>query len=134
MAQQGQQREGGRQQQQQAAALNRLWRCTREGWAELIRPADCCRLRHLSVSRDISVHSSRVGAVKWLDLDPVEQRYLLAASADSSIEALDVLVGLQQLYATIVMCYNSCSLLHKQHANSRSQAAAAAVGHRMFGS
>jgi len=31
--------------------------------------------------------------VKWLDLDPVEERYLLVAAADASIEALDVLVS-----------------------------------------
>jgi hypothetical protein len=39
------------------------------------------------------VETSQVGGIRWLDLDSVEQRYLLTAAADSTVEAFDVLVS-----------------------------------------
>lgn len=52
-----------------------------------------CRICNLSLSRHTSVDTSQVGGIRWLDLDSVEQRYLLTAAADSTLEAFDVLVS-----------------------------------------
>lgn len=54
--------------------------------------AVCCRLSSLSLSRYVTVSSSQLGGLKWLDLDTVEQRYLLTAAADSTVQAFDILV------------------------------------------
>lgn len=39
------------------------------------------------------MEASQTGGLKWLDLDAVEQRYLLTAAADTTVEAFDILVG-----------------------------------------
>ncbi|WIA19361.1 hypothetical protein OEZ85_003989 [Tetradesmus obliquus] len=51
------------------------------------------RICNLSLSRHTSVDTSQVGGIRWLDLDSVEQRYLLTAAADSTLEAFDVLAA-----------------------------------------
>lgn len=41
-------------------------------------------------SREKSISSVHTGGVTWLDLDCVEERYLLAGAADGSVAAYDV--------------------------------------------
>lgn len=53
-----------------------------------------CRLQHLALSRNVSVSPSQLGGIRWMDLDPVEQRFLLTAAADSTLEAFDVMVSM----------------------------------------
>lgn len=60
----------------------------------------CCfvhirRLQNFSISRYVSSETSQKGGFKWLDLDTVEQRYLLTAAADTTVEAFDILVQSQ---------------------------------------
>lgn len=46
----------------------------------------------MSLSRTVTATPSQLGGIRWMDLDTVEQRYLLTAAADSTLEAFDVLV------------------------------------------
>ncbi|KAF8058843.1 ATCSA-1 [Scenedesmus sp. PABB004] len=49
------------------------------------------RLGALALSRGAALETSQAGGIRWMDLDGVEQRYLLTGAADSTIEAFDVL-------------------------------------------
>ena len=44
----------------------------------------------LEFSREKVINSAHNGGVTWLDLDCVEERYLLAGAADGSVAAYDV--------------------------------------------
>ena len=48
------------------------------------------RARSLVFSGEKSISSVHTGGVTWLDLDCVEERYLLAGAADGSVAAYDV--------------------------------------------
>ena len=50
------------------------------------------RKLQLEFSKQKSIKSVHSGGVTWLDLDRIEQRYLLAGAADGSIAAYDVQV------------------------------------------
>eukprot|EP00878_Enallax_costatus_P021271 GHUV01022514.1.p1 GENE.GHUV01022514.1~~GHUV01022514.1.p1 ORF type:complete len:430 (+),score=57.87 GHUV01022514.1:30-1319(+) len=51
------------------------------------------RLSSFSVSRYVTAETSQTGGLKWLDLDAVEQRYLLTAAADTTVEAFDIVTS-----------------------------------------
>jgi hypothetical protein len=55
------------------------------------------------------VSNSQLGGIRWMDLDPVEQRYLITAAADSTIEAFDVLVS-----STVIVCLQQQLLPQEQ--------------------
>jgi hypothetical protein len=48
-----------------------------------------CRLRSLELSQRKVIRSAHHGGVTWMDLDPVESRYLLAGASDASIAVYD---------------------------------------------
>ena len=51
-----------------------------------------CRKLQLGFSKQKAIKSVHSGGVTWLDLDPIEHRYLLAGAADGSVAAYDVQV------------------------------------------
>ncbi len=63
----------------------------------------------LEFSREKVIKSAHNGGVTWLDLDCVEERYLLAGAADGSVAAYDVQACLQQ---TCVQIAEQAALAH----------------------
>ena len=61
-------------------------------------------------SREKSISSVHTGGVTWLDLDCVEERYLLAGAADGSVAAYDVQARRVLLGITATECLTSQSL------------------------
>jgi hypothetical protein len=55
-------------------------------------PRNWCRKLLLGFSNAKVIRSAHGAGITWLDLDHVEQRYLLAGSADASVVAYDVQV------------------------------------------
>jgi len=50
------------------------------------------RIRHLTFSNDKQIHSEHNAGIRWLDLDPIEDRYLLSCASDGGIAVHDVLM------------------------------------------
>jgi DNA excision repair protein ERCC-8 len=51
------------------------------------------RLRRLRLNVGVEIRSAHSGAIRWLDLDPAEGRYLLTGGADGKIALYDMMGG-----------------------------------------
>lgn len=90
-----------------AAALHASCRCT-----TLLQPA-APRLAALELAPGFDLATDAPGGARgevlWLDLDLVEQRYLLAAAGDGAIELYDVYVSVRRLLLRLWVRAAVCS-------------------------